>query len=87
VRPNVVLVTAILRNHGATPLEYPLLEVTFLDSLEHPVARRSLTAEQYLSATVKKEEGFASSSEAIGRMAIEVTDIKPAGYRLQLYYR
>ena len=87
VRQNVVLVTAILRNRGVTSLEYPMLEVTFLDSLEHPIARRSLTAEQYLSATIKKDEGFAPNSEAIGRMAIEVTDVKPAGYRLQLYYR
>lgn len=87
VRANVVQVTAILRNRGATIQAYPTLEITFTDTLDRPVARRSLEASDYLTQKPGKDEGIAAAGEAIAKAAIETVDLKPSGYRLRLYYR
>ena len=86
VRPNVVQVTAILRNRANTVQAYPTLEITFTDTLERPVARRSLDAAEYLAQKPGKEDGIAASGEAIAKAAIETAGLKPSGYRLRLYY-
>jgi predicted Zn finger-like uncharacterized protein len=86
-RSNVLLVIATLRNRGVIPQAYPLLEVTLTDTLERAIARRSLTVAEYLDGAPKENEGLAPNSEVVSRTAIETVDIKPAGYRLQLYYR
>ena len=87
VRPDVVQVTAIVRNRGSTVLAYPTLEITFTDTLERPVARRSLDAAEYLAQKPGKEDGIAAAGEAIAKAAIETTGLRPSGYRLRLYYR
>jgi predicted Zn finger-like uncharacterized protein len=84
---NVVLVTAILRNRGSTLEAYPTLEITFTDTLDRPLARRSLDAADYLSQRPGKDEGIPAAGEAVAKAAIEAVDLKPSGYRLRLYYR
>jgi predicted Zn finger-like uncharacterized protein len=84
---NVVLVTAILRNRGSTLEAYPTLEITFTDTLDRPLARRSLDAVDYLSQRPGKDEGIPAAGEAVAKAAIEAIDLKPSGYRLRLYYR
>lgn len=86
-RSNVVLVTAILRNRGATVEAYPTLEITFTDTLDRPIAKRSLDAVDYLAQRPGKDEGIAAAGEAVAKAAIETIDLKPSGYRLRLYYR
>jgi hypothetical protein len=86
-RSNVVLVTAILRNRSTTQQAYPLLEITLTDTLDRPIARRSLAAAEYLTVAPKEDEGLSPNNEAVTHVAIETIDIKPSGYRLRLYYR
>ena len=85
-RPNVVLVTAVLRNRGATAQSYPVLEITLNDTLDRPLARRSLTAADYLPASVQAQEGIPAAGEVIVKTAMETVGMQPSGYRLRLYY-
>ncbi len=86
-RPNVVHVTAIIRNRGTTPQAYPSLEITLTDTLDRALARRSLEPLDYLPPSTKSDEGLAMNAEIVAKTAIETTEIKASGYRLRLYHK
>lgn len=84
--PSIMVLSATLRNRAAFPQQFPALELTLTDAQELPVARRVLTARDYVGRTGKLENGFAANSELTVKVFIETSSLKPTGYRLYLFY-
>lgn len=84
--PNVVILTATLRNRAAFAQVYPALELTLTDSQDLPLVRRVLQASDYLDTAPDRENGFAAGAERAIRVTLQLADIKATGYRLYLFY-
>ncbi|WP_292931141.1 DUF3426 domain-containing protein [Noviherbaspirillum sp.] len=83
---NIFTLTALLRNHGATEQAWPNIELTLNDSNDKPIARRVFVPRDYLSAIQDGQKGFAPKSEQPIKLYFEVSQLKPSGYRLYLFY-
>ncbi len=86
VNPNVVILTANLRNRAAFAQAHPALELTLTDTQDLPLARRVLLAADYLDSPPNNESGFAAGAERAIRVTLQLADIKATGYRLYLFY-
>ncbi len=86
-RPGLIVLTATLRNRAEFAQVYPLLELTFTDTQDHMVASRVFTAAEYLASYVDPKLGMQANSEFTTKLNIDSDDLKPAGYRLLLFYR
>jgi predicted Zn finger-like uncharacterized protein len=84
--PNVIVLTALLRNRTGLMLEYPWLEVSLTDTLDRAVARRSLAPNEYLPRPSSPEEGMPAGSELPVKAAFDSAGTKASGYKLRLYY-
>jgi predicted Zn finger-like uncharacterized protein len=84
--PNVVILTATLRNRAAFAQANPALELTLTDAQDLPLARRVLLAGDYLDAAPDRDSGFAAGAERAIRLTLQLADIKATGYRLYLFY-
>ncbi len=85
-RPGLIVLTAILRNRAPFTQAYPMLELTFTDTQDHMVARRVFTAAEYLASNANPNNGMQANSEFTTKLYIDSDDLKPAGYRLFLFY-
>ena len=85
-RPNYIVLTALLRNRAPFAQAYPWLELTFTDTEDHMVARRVFRAADYLAGNAKLKSGMHANSEFTLKLYIDSDDLKPAGYRLFLFY-
>jgi predicted Zn finger-like uncharacterized protein len=85
-RPSLIVLTAILRNRATYAQAYPMLELTFTDNQDHMIARRVFTAAEYLASYVDPKLGMQANSEFTVKLYIDSDDLKPAGYRLLLFY-
>ncbi|WP_324104893.1 DUF3426 domain-containing protein [Noviherbaspirillum sp.] len=83
---NVFTLSALLRNRGATEEAWPYLELTLNDANDKPIVRRVFTARDYLSTLQDAQKGFAPKSEQAIKLFFEVSQLKPSGYRLYLFY-
>lgn len=83
-RPDIILLTMVLRNQSGMPQAWPMIEVTFTDSDEQPVARRQLKPSNYLPPAKNPAGGFAAHSETPLELYISTGSIQPTGYRLLL---
>ncbi len=86
VNPNVVILSASLRNRAAFPQALPALELTLTDTQDLPLARRVLLAADYLDSPPDNGNGFAAGAERAIRVTLQLADIKATGYRLYLFY-
>ena len=84
--PNVMVLTAILRNRATFAQAYPSLELTLTDPRDQPLARRILGAADYLGASFNAAATFAANSELPVKVYIEASSLKATGYRLYLFY-
>lgn len=84
--PDVMVLTATLRNRAPFAQAHPALELTLTDAQELLVARRVLFAPDYLGAAPDPETGFASGAERPIRVPLQLAGIKATGYRLYLFY-
>lgn len=84
--PNLVQLSATLRNHAPYPQSYPHLEVSLKDGEDHLLARRVFTPEQYLSETDFKLQQFNGSSEVKVLMHLDLGQLKSSGYSLLWFY-
>lgn len=84
--PNVMVLTATLRNRAAFVQAFPALELSLTSAQGETVARRVLMPKEYLSQPARAEAGFAAGSELQIRVYIEAAALKPTGYRLYLFY-
>jgi predicted Zn finger-like uncharacterized protein len=84
--PNVMVLTATLRNRAPFPQVHPAIELTLTDAQDLPLARRVLSPADYLGAPPDAEAGFTTGAEAAVRVPIQLAGIKATGYRLYLFY-
>ena len=84
--PNVMVLTATLRNRAAFVQAYPALELSLTSAQGETVARRVLMPREYLPQPARSDAGFAAGSELQIRVYVEASALKPTGYRLYLFY-
>jgi predicted Zn finger-like uncharacterized protein len=84
--PNVMVLSATLKNRAIFNQQHPLLELTLTDAQDQPVVRRVLAPHDYLAEAVNTQTGFAANTEIAIKVFIEGSDVKATGYRLYLFY-
>jgi len=84
--PNVMVLTATLRNRAAFLQAFPALELSLTSADGQTVARRVLLPKDYVAQPSRSDAGFAAGSELQIRVYVEAAALKPTGYRLYLFY-
>lgn len=84
--PNVMVLSATLKNRAIFDQQLPLLELTLTDAQDQPVVRRVLAPPDYLGKAANARAGFAANSEIAIKVFIEGSQVKATGYRLYLFY-
>lgn len=84
--PNVMVLSATLKNRAIFNQQHPLLELTLTDAQDQPVVRRVLAPQDYLGKAVNVQAGFAANADIAIKMFIEGSQVKATGYRLYLFY-
>jgi len=86
VQTNIITLHALLRSRAPYAMTYPNIELTLTDLQDNAVARRTFNPAEYLPSTVDINSGFPPNRESTINLHINTTDLKPAGYRLFLFY-
>jgi predicted Zn finger-like uncharacterized protein len=86
VQSNLVTLHALLHNRAPYAQAYPNLELTLTDMQDAAIARRVFQPSDYLKAGDEMQKGLASNRELALALRIDTADLKPAGYRLFLFY-
>jgi predicted Zn finger-like uncharacterized protein len=86
VRPNIVVLTATLRNRGSIGVARPALELTLTNAQEQTLARRIFLPADYLPGAVDASSAMPALAEVDVRLELDTAELKPAGYRLFLFY-
>jgi len=84
--PNVMVLSATLKNRAVFDQQLPLLELTLTDAQDQPVVRRVLSPGDYMGKGSAVAASFAANSEIAVKVFIEGSQIKATGYRLYLFY-
>ncbi len=84
--PNVMVLSATIKNRAIFTQQHPLLELTLTDSQDQPLVRRVLAPQDYLGKAVNAQAGIAATSEVAIKVFIEGSRVKATGYRLYLFY-
>jgi len=85
-RPGEVLLTASIRNRALVVQELPLIELTLTDRLNQTAARKVFYPADYLDKSVDPKRGVGSNQELPVKLYLDTGDIKPAGYRLYVFF-
>lgn len=83
---NIVTLHALIHNRAPYAQAYPDLELTLTSALDQPVARRVFHPANYLPAGTNEKQGFPGNRDLDVKVHLDTTDLKPAGYRLFLFY-
>jgi hypothetical protein len=84
--PNVMVLSATLKNRAIFDQQHPLLELTLTDVQDQPVVRRVLAPRDYLGIAVNTQAGIAANTEIAIKVFIEGSQVKATGYRLFVFY-
>ncbi len=91
--PSVMILSATLRNKAPFDQVPPALELTLTDMQDRPVARRILTASDYVPRTLRKPESsppsqdnFPAGTEWPLRIRFNASSLQATGYRLYLFH-
>lgn len=88
--PGVMVLSASLRNRAPFAQTPPALELTLTDTQDQPVARRVLTATDYLGAGTLAGSGagalIPAGTEIPVKVYFDASALKATGYRLYLFY-
>ncbi|KAB2927283.1 MAG: DUF3426 domain-containing protein [Dechloromonas sp.] len=76
---------ATLHNRATYAQDWPALELTLTDANDSVVARKVMTAAEYLPPTISPER-FPANGEVAVRLWIEARNLGAAGYRLYVFY-
>lgn len=85
-RFNVIILNASLRNRAPYAQVYPNLELSLTDFEDKVIARRVFVPAEYLNAVEDENLGLASAREILVKLHLDTADLKPAGYKLFLFY-
>lgn len=83
---NQITLNALLRNRATFSQAFPHLELTLNDTQDKPLARRSFKPSDYLPPIESESFGLLPNHEIGIKLHLDVTDLKPTGYRLVLFY-
>lgn len=83
---NLITLHALLRNRASYAQAFPDLELTLNDMDDKPLARRVFRPADYLPPVEKEQVGLQPNHELVVKLRLDVTDLKPTGYRLVLFY-
>lgn len=83
---NLFALTLLMRNRSSTAQAWPIVELTLNDANEKAIARRVFTPSDYLTAAVDTVDGFRRNTEHPVKLTFELLQLKPAGYRVYLFY-
>ncbi|MFA7399551.1 MAG: DUF3426 domain-containing protein [Sideroxydans sp.] len=83
---NLITLHALLHNRAPYAQAYPNLELTLTDMQDAAIARRVFQPAEYLKAGDEIQKGLAANRELALALRMDTTDLKPAGYRLFLFY-
>ena len=86
VQANIITLHALLRSRAPYALAYPNIELTLTDTQDNALARRNFSPADYLPAGEDENRGFPANRETSIKLHLNTTDLKPAGYRLFLFY-
>jgi len=84
--PDVMVLTATLKNRATFEQQLPSLELTLTDAQDQQVVRRVLAPQDYVGKAANAQAGFAANTEIAIRVFIEGSQVKATGYRLYLFY-
>jgi predicted Zn finger-like uncharacterized protein len=83
---NVIRFSSLLINNAPYAQTYPNIELTLTDTSDQPVLRKIIPPAEYLANIANVATGIASRDEVRINLAINVTDLAVAGYRVLLVY-
>lgn len=85
-RPSRIVLTAALRNRGTSIVAYPALELTLTNAQDQALVRRIFLPADYLREPPDAERGMSALAEVNVRIELDTGELRPAGYRLFLFY-
>ena len=77
----------LLRNQGSLVQAWPSIQLELTDANDKPVLRRVFGPAEYLPPGVSAAAGFAAHSEQPVRLNFALTDLKPSGYHMIIFYQ
>lgn len=83
---NAITLNANLRNRAPYAQAYPSLELTLTDTQDKALARRSFRPAEYLKPGEDEASGLPPNRETSLKLHFDISDLKPSGYRLFLFY-
>lgn len=83
---NAITLNANLRNRAPYAQAYPSLELTLTDTQDKALARRIFRPAEYLTPGEDEASGLPPNREVSVKLHLDTADLKPAGYRLFLFY-
>ncbi len=83
---NIITLHARLRSRAPYAMAYPNIELTLTDIQDNAIARRTFGPADYLAPKEDRNLGFPANHESTINLHLNTTDLKPAGYRLFLFY-
>jgi predicted Zn finger-like uncharacterized protein len=83
-QPNLVQLTATLRNRAAIELGYPAFDLVLTDNREHALARRVILPTDYLPGPQAAQAAIAANAEITLRIDMDLGGLPAAGFRLNL---
>jgi predicted Zn finger-like uncharacterized protein len=83
---NIVTLHALVHNLADYAQAFPSLELTLTSVQDQSVARRVFQPADYLKSGEDEKRGFSANSDLNISLHLDTTDLKPAGYRLYIFY-
>jgi predicted Zn finger-like uncharacterized protein len=84
-QPNIITLSAILRNQARYAQAFPNLELTLTDDQNRPLARRTFSPADYLGPGNDEQQGLPPSREFNIALNLDTTDLKASGYKLFIF--
>jgi hypothetical protein len=84
--PNVLALSAVLRNRSGHVVGYPAMELTLTDSAGALIVRKVIPPDLYVGDAAAIEAGLAARSERPLRLALRHDGLQPTGFAVALFY-
>lgn len=84
--PGVITLSATVSNHASYPQAFPLLELTFIDNQNRPLASRIFKPDTYLGEDANLTGNVSPGNDFNVRLHLDTGNLNAAGYRLSLRY-
>ena len=86
LHPDVLALTAIIRNHASFSQALPIIKLSLTDAHNELLASRMFSAEEYLSAEQNGLTAIQRGQELVVQLYLDNGNLKSTGYRVELLY-